>query len=685
MGGNTRRRFMFALVFVSLPCATALDLAQALSQRASAPSTSASGLDLNAMNRAVDPCADFYQFACGGWIARNPIPADQPRWGRFNELQERNNEVLRGVLEAAVRSSDAAMQKIGDYYASCMDDAAIEQKGAAPLEPAFRNIAALKSVGDLPALLADLQAIGANAFFDFGADGDFKDAKTVIAVLGQGGLGLPDRDYYLKTDATSADTRGQYVDHVGTLLGLLDGSRRSDSAAAAAVMRVETALARAALDRVSRRDPTKVYHKMTPAELQALTPGFEWSAYFREAGAPPIAGLNVEEPEFFRAFGQLLTRTSLDDLKTYLRWHVVHANAFILPSAFVTENFRFYSTTLQGIAEQRPRWKRCVQYADRDLGEALGQAFVNKTFSPQAKTDMLDMVRAVESALGQDIATLPWMTEATKQLAMAKLHAVSNKIGYPDRWRDYGALSIVRGDALGNSQRAHAFEFRRQMNRIGKPLDKSEWEMTPPTVNAYYEPVQNNINFPAGILQPPFYSAAGDAALNYGGAGAVIGHELTHGFDDEGRQFDGAGNLADWWTPRDAKAFEERTSCLVNEYSRFTAVDDVKLNGKLTLGENTADNGGLRIALMAYLASAAAHERTTLDGFTPEQRVFLGYGQIWCESRRPAYERLQAQTNPHSPGRYRVNGVVSNMPEFQQAFSCKADAPMARGSACRVW
>ena len=685
MPENTRRRFLVALVLVALPGAAALDLAQAQAPRAPINSSSASGLDLSAMNPSVDPCSDFYQFACGGWIARNPIPADQPRWGRFNELQDRNSEVLRGVLEAAARRRDAATQKIGDHYASCMDEAAIEQKGAAPLEPDVQKIAALRSVGDLPALLADLHTIGVNAFFNLDADGDFKDAKTVIAILGQGGLGLPDRDYYLRADAASADTRGQYVDHVGKLLALMDGGGPPESAAAATVMRVETALAHDALDRVSRRDPSKIYHKMTPAALQALTPGFDWSAYLRAAGAPPMSALNVAEPEFFRAFGQLLTRIPLDDLKTYLRWQLVHANAFILPSGFVTESFRFYSTTLQGIAAQRPRWKRCVQYADGDLGEALGQAFVNATFGPQAKVDMLNMVHAVESALGQDIAALPWMTEATKQLALAKLHAVSNKIGYPDRWRDYSTLAIVRGDALGNSHRANAFEFRRQLNRIGKPLDKSEWEMTPPTVNAYYEPVQNNINFPAGILQPPFYSAAADAALNYGGAGAVVGHELTHGFDDQGRQFDGAGNLADWWTPDDAKAFEERASCLVNEYSSFTAVDDVKVNGKLTLGENTADNGGLRIALMAYLASSAAPERRPLDGFTPEQRVFLGYGQIWCESRRPEYERLQAQTNPHSPGRYRVNGVVSNMPEFQKAFSCKADAPMVRGSACRVW
>jgi endothelin-converting enzyme/putative endopeptidase len=450
-------------------------------------------------------------------------------------------------------------------------------------------------------------------------------------------------------------------------------------------MRLESSLAKAALDNVSRRDPAKVYHKMTRAELQALTPNFDWTAYFRAAGAPAIDVINVAEPDFLKAFSEALKAAALDDLKTYLRWQVLHANAFLLSPAFVNENFKFYSTALRGIAEQRLRWKRCVQYTDADLGEALGQAFVAATFGPQAKADMLDMVRNVESALERDITTLPWMTDATRAQAISKLRTIANKIGYPDTWRDYSALDIVRGDALGNSHRANAFEFKRQMNKIGKPLDKTEWGMTPPTVNAYYNPLENNINFPAGILQSPFYNAATDAAVNYGGAGSVIGHELTHGFDDQGRQFDAAGNLRDWWTPADGKAFEDRASCFVDQYAGYTAIDDVKLNGKLTLGENTADNGGLRIALMGYLASAAGKDARTLDGFTPEQRVFLGWGQVWCESRRPEYERLQAQTNPHSPGRYRVNGVVSNMPEFQKAFSCKPGAPMVRANACRVW
>jgi endothelin-converting enzyme/putative endopeptidase len=676
-------RLLLAFAFVSLPAATLLSYAQSgVPPRAPA---SASGLELSALNRAVDPCGDFYQFACGGWLAANPVPGDRPRWGRFDELAERNLDIMRRVLETAAAGHDASDRKIGDYYATCMDETTIERRGATPLEPDMKNIAALGSSSRLPELLAELHKMGVDAFFTFGSEADFKNASLVIAAADQGGMGLPDRDYYLKDDPRSATLRTQYVEHVATLLTLAGTPPAQATTDAAAVMRIEAALAKGALDLVSRRDPARVYHKMTPAELQALTPHFDWTRYFRGIGAPNITAVNVAEPEFFTAVDQLLASTPVGELRTYLRWHVVHASAFMLSKAFVDENFRFYSTTLQGVQEQRPRWKRCVSYVDSDLGEALGQSFVKETFGPQAKADMLRMVGDVEHALERDIDTLDWMTDATRQQALVKLHATANKIGYPDTWRDYSALSIERGDAIGNSHRANTFEFHRQLNKIGKPLDKSEWSMTPPTVNAYYNPLENNINFPAGILQPPFYGAGRDAAINYGGAGAVIGHELTHGFDDQGRQFDAGGNLKDWWTTDDANAYNQRASCLVQEYSGFTAIDDVKLNGKLTLGENTADNGGLRLALMAYLASSAAASAQPLDGFTPEQRVFMGWAQVWCENRRPEYERLQAQTNPHSPGRYRVNGVVSNMPEFQKAFSCTPNTPMVSGSACRVW
>lgn len=679
---HAMRRMVLAILFVSQPIASSVVAAQSLGSKPAAASQS--GLDLRAMDRSADACTDLFQFACGNWIADNPIPADRSRWGRFDELQERNNDILRKVLEIASTANDPQTKRIGDYYASCMDERAIDKQGSAPMEADLKRIASV-DLKTLPDLLGALHAVAVNAFFSFGSDADYKNAKMDIATVGQGGLGLPDRDYYFRDDAKSVETRKEYTDHVGrmlTLTGVLPGD---PTARSAAVMRIETALAKGALNVVDRREPTKVYHKMDVAELQKLTPHFEWAPYFKSAGAPAFHSINVAEPDFLEAFDELIGSTSLDDIKTYLAWQLAHASAPVLSTAFVNENFRFYGATLTGAKELRARWKRCVQYTDADLGEALGQAFVKEAFGAQAKADTLKMVGEIEAALDRDIKALDWMTEATKQQALVKLEAVANKIGYPDRWREYSALKIVRGDAYGNSHRANVFEFNRQLAKIDKPVDTNEWLMTPPTVNAYYEPLENNINFPAGILQPPFYSAKADAALNYGGAGAVIGHELTHGFDDHGRQFDASGNLSDWWTPADAKAFEERTACLVDEYSSFSPIEGVTLNGKLTLGENTADNGGLRLALMAYLGSAAAKQAQTLDGFTPEQRVFLGWGQIWCESRRPEYERLQAQTNPHSPGRFRVNGVLSNMPEFQKAFSCKADAPMVRQNACRVW
>ena len=678
------RRHLIALTFVAMPLASALTYAQ--------PGVkSESGLDLSLIDRAGDPCVDFYAYACGGWTKSQPIPPDRSAWGVAERLQEENETRLRKILEDASKATDPEAKKIGDYYASCMDESRINARGGAALEPVLKKIAALSSARDLAALVAELHTMGVNAFFSFGAEADFKDASVVRAIADQGGIGLPDRDYYFRDDPKSTELRKQYVDHVGKMLALVGSPARGKADAAATtadadtVMKIETTLAKASLDVVARRNPSAIYHRMGPTELQVLTPNFAWSEYFKGVGAPAIDALNVTVPEFFKAFDQLVATTPIADLEAYLRWHLVHASAAVLAAPFVDENFRFYGTTLTGAKELRPRWKRCVQYTDGDLGEALGKAFVREAFGPAAKEDTLKMVRELESAMESDIKSLSWMTEATRQQALVKLHAVANKIGYPDKWRDYSPLAIVRGDALGNSQRANQFEFHRQMNRIGKPLDKGEWEMTPPTVNAYYNPLQNNINFPAGILQPPFYRAGADAAVNYGAAGSVIGHELTHGFDDEGRQFDAQGNLKDWWTPEDAVAFDDRATCVVDQYSSFTAVDDVKVNGKLTLGENAADNGGTRIALMAYLASAGAAGARTLDGFTPEQRFFVSYGQSWCQNMRPERERMLAQTNPHSPPRHRVNGVVSNMAEFAKAFSCKAGAPMVRTNACRVW
>ena len=527
--------------------------------------------------------------------------------------------------------------------------------------------------------------IGVNAVFSVGANQDMKDATKMIADFDQGGLGLPERDYYFRTDAKSVELRKAYVEHIQKMFELAGEPAAKAATDAKTVMSFETALAKASLDVVSRRDPNKLYHVMTVADLQKLTPTFAWNRYFTTVDAPKVTAMNVDVPEFFKGMESLVQTTPLDTWKAYLRSQTLSASAKMLPEKFVDESFNFYGKTLTGTKELRPRWKRCVAYTDGDLGEALGQAFVEKAFAGDSKEKTLKMVHDIEKAMSADIDQIDWMTPETKKAAHEKLEKVANKIGYPDKWRDYSTLKIVRGDALGNSLRANEFEFKRQMNKIGKPVDKQEWGMTPPTVNAYYNPQMNDINFPAGILQPPFYINGRDDAYNYGGVGAVIGHELTHGFDDEGRQFDGNGNLRNWWTTADNKAFDQRGECIVNEYSNFVAVDDVKLNGKLTEGENVADNGGLRLALMAALANLSDNNKGKVDGYTPEQRVFLGFGQIWCSNETPESKRMLAQVDPHSQPKYRVNGTVSNMPEFEKAWGCKPNAPMVRKNACRVW
>ena len=644
--------------------------------------------DTNAIDRTADPCTDFYQYACGNWIKQNPIPADQSRWGRFSELEERNREVLRQILEEDAKPSpsrDAISKQIGDYYFACMDEKGIEAKGLKPIQPQLDRIAALTDKKELAAEIARLHARGATAMFEFGSGQDFKDSNQVIAQFDQGGLGLPDRDYYLKTDAKSQEIRDKYLAHVQRMFELAGEPADRAKKDADTVMAMETALAKGSLDRVSRRDPEKVYHKMTVQELEKLGPAFQWNQYFRDSGAPAFQDINVASPEFVKALNAEIQNRSLDDWKTYLRWHLLHSSATLLPAAFLNENFNFYSKTLTGAAEMRPRWKRCVDFTDHQLGEALGRKYVEKTFGTAGKERTLKMVHELEQALGENIEGLTWMTPATKQQALIKLKAITNKIGYPDKWRDYSSVTIRRDDAIGNSDRASDFESHRELNKIGKPVDRNEWDMTPPTVNAYYDPLMNNINFPAGILQPPFFDNGMDDAVNYGGIGAVIGHELTHGFDDEGRQFDAHGNLHDWWTEADSKAFDERAACIADQYSSFEPLPGVHINGKLTLGENTADNGGARIALMALMHVLAGNMPGKVDGFTPEQRYFLSFGQIWCANERPEAVRLQVQTDPHSPPRYRVIGTVQNMPEFQKAFSCKAGQPMAKPNACRVW
>lgn len=646
------------------------------------------GFDINALDRSVRPCDDFYQFACGKWIANNPVPPDRPSWTRFAELQERNLATLKGILDqvsAPDASRDAPTRLAGDYYAACMDEAGVDAKGAEPLAPTLARIAALSSKSEIPGAVAALHEDGVRALFRFGSDQDFKDASSVIADADQGGLGLPDRDYYLKQDQKSQQIRKAYVDHVARMFELLGDAPEKAAAESRTVMEIETGLAKASLERVKRRNPDNIYHKMELSQLQGLSSDFDWKAYLAAVGAPPVASLNVAVPGFFEGMNGLLQKTDLDGWKTYLRWHVVNEAAPLLSGPFVDENFAFYGKVLQGTKELRPRWKRCVALTDHSLGEALGKLYVEKTFGKEGKQRMAVMVAAIEKALHDDIETLPWMSAETKTKALAKLAAIANKIGYPDKWRDYSSVTIARDDLLGNTARAAAFELKRRLDKIGKPVDRGEWRMSPPTVNAYYSPQMNDINFPAGILQPPFFDRTMDDAINFGGIGAVIGHELTHGFDDQGRKFDGQGNLKDWWTDQDAAEFEKRAACIEKEYSGFTAVGDVKLNGKLTLGENTADNGGLRIAYMALEDVLDGKPKKPVDGFTPEQRLFLGWAQVWCQNRTDEIARFLATVDPHSPGRYRVNGVVSNMPEFQQAYQCKASDPMVREDACRVW
>jgi endothelin-converting enzyme/putative endopeptidase len=578
-------------------------------------------------------------------------------------------------------------QKIGDLFHACMDEAAVEKAGAAPLDASLKAIADLKTLKDLPAFLAHqhLTLYASSMLFEFGSQQDYANSSSIIASADAGGLGLPDRDYYTKTDAKSEETRQKYLAHMAEMFGLLGDSPEAAAANAKTVMRIETALAKATLTRVEQRDPYKLFHKMTPAQLQALTPSFNWKAYLTALQAPPIAQVNVSQPAFYKELETQLKTDSMDDLKTYLRWHLIHAKARFLSSKFVEADFNFFSKYLRGTTAMAPRWKRCVSLVDHTLGEALGQVFVEKNFSPETKARTVVMTKEIEDAMKGEIEALPWMSPATKQQALLKLKGIANKIGYPDKWRDYSSVVVRPDDFLGDMERAVAFESRRDLLKIGKPVDRTEWQMSPPTVNAYYDPQMNDINFPAGVLQPPLFDPKMDDAPNFGNTGATIGHELTHGFDDEGRQFDAKGNLHDWWTKTDAAEFQKRADCVSNEYSQFTVVDDIKINGKLTMGEDVADLGG---TLLAYIAWKAANQGKTLepiDGLTPEQRFFVGMAQWACGSERPEQLRLGAVTNPHSPLQYRINGVVSNMPEFQQAFSCKVGQPMVRDNACKVW
>jgi len=669
---------------------------QSDAQKPTQPEASKS-FDLAAIDKTADPCTDFYQYACGNWIKNNPIPADQVRWARsFSLLGERNRYLLWKELDSAAADPKTPLQKqFGNFFAACMNTDLVEKKGLEPLEPSLKRIAELKDGKQLATLIGTLAEEGSPApLFRFGVGQDDKDSSKQIAQISQGGLSLPDRSYYIDDSKRFVEIRKQYLEHLTKMFTLAGDTPDQAAKEAAAVMEIETALATASTDRTVMRDPEKVYHIYTLADFQKLTPDFDFAVYFRDVKIRPFETLNVATPDFFKGLNDLIAKEPVDAWKSYFRWHTIHASAENLPKAFFDESFDFFGKTLSGQKEPAPRWKQCTAMTDRALGEAVGQDWVKENFPPAAKASMDQLVAALEKSLGDDIKTLPWMTDATKKEAEEKLSMIRNKIGYPEKWRDYSALKVKRDDLIGNLHRDAVFSRDYNLNHLGKPVDEKEWGMTPPTVNAYYDSSMNDINFPAGILQPPFFDFKIDPAVNFGGIGVVIGHEMTHGFDDQGSKYDGKGNLREWQTPEDRKAFTERTDCEVKEYDGFEAApahDDLpeqKLKGALTLGENTADNGGLRIAYLALLDTLAKEGKSIndkIDGYTEAQRYFLGFGQVWCQNQTEKAARQSALTDPHSPGKWRTNGAVQNFDEFGKAFGCTKGQPMYPTNSCRVW
>lgn len=693
---NCFRLTSILLIAAGTALAQAPAASQADAQKPSAPAPIKS-FDLTAIDKTADPCTDFYQYACGNWVNSNPIPSDQVRWARsFSLLRERNRYLLWQELDAAAKSPKTPLQKqYGDFYASCMDTGLVEKKGLTPIQPAWTAIAGLADAKQLPALLSQLENHGTpDGFFEFGVGQDDKDSSKQIAQVGQGGLSLPDRDYYLVDSPRFAAIRAQYVEHLKKMFALAGDTPEQAANEAAAVMRIETAMAKASTSRTDLRQPENRYHIYTVADFEKLTPGFDWGTYFHAVGIGSFDTLNVATPGFFKALNEMMRSEPIEAWKSYLRWHALHGQASNLPKAFFDENFAFFGKTLQGQQEPIARWKQCSSMIDGALGEAVGQDWVKQNFPPAAKDSMDKLVASLEKSLGDDIKTLPWMTDATKKAAEEKLKMIRNKIGYPEKWRDYSSVKVDRDDLIGNLHRSAVYERNYNFAKLGQPVDEKEWGMTPPTVNAYYNPSFNDINFPAGILQPPFFDFTTDAAVNFGGIGVVIGHEMTHGFDDEGSQYDGKGDLREWQTAADRKAFSEREDCVANEYSGFEAAPAhgdataQNLNGKLTLGENTADNGGLRIAYMALLDTLAAQGKTIgdkIDGYTEAQRYFIGFAQVWCQNQTEQSARQSALTDPHSPGKWRVNGTVQNFDGFGKAFGCTKGQPMYPANSCRVW
>ena len=680
---STPFRRIFAILILCAACFIALK-----ARGGSADSTTGWGFNSANLDRSCKPCDDFYEFAMGGWMKSNPIPPEFPSWGSFTILADRNQASMRGILEDSMKANPSIgsnQQKIGDFYASCMDTAAIDASGIKPIAADLTAIDKIKESSELQPLLARLQQGGNGYLFNFDSTQDLDDSTHVIAEVEQGGLGLPERDYYTRTDDKSKQLRADYVAHIAKMFALAGESREKADSEAQTAMNFETTLAMASMPRAQMRDPHAVWHKMTLPQLEGLAPSFPWEGYFRERNAPQFSAINVAQPDFFKEANRLLTEAPVDQWKSYLRWHVLHANANELSEGFVQENFDFYGVKLSGSKEIQPRWKRCVQSVNRSLGEALGQVYVEKYFPPEAKAHAREMVLNLIGALKNDIPVLTWMGPETKKEALEKLQAFQIKIGYPDKWRDYSALSIERSGYLSNVHRSISFEHARSLHKIGKPVDRTEWGMTPPTVNAYYRSTMNEIVFPAGILQPPFFDPKADDAINYGGMGAAIGHEITHGFDDSGSQFDGQGNLRDWWTKEDRKNFDERATCVQRQFASYEVEPGLHQNGKLVLGESIADLGGLAISYAAFEKQIESKRPPTLDGFTPEQRFFLGWAQVWGANLRPEYARLMANSNPHPVSKFRVNGPLSNMELFAKAFGCKKGDPMVRENACKIW
>lgn len=648
-------------------------------------------VDVSLMDTTVNPGEDFFQYANGGWLKNNPIPETEYRWTAFNELAERNRAILKKVLEEAAAKTDAVKgtneQKIGDFYASGMDSAKIEKDGIAPLKDELARIDAVKDVKGFIETVAQQQRKGIRTLFSFYVDQDAKKSTEYAPYANQGGLGLPERDYYFNNDERSKNIRAEYIKHIANMFVLLGETQTAAEAKAKTIFDLETRLAKASMTKVERRDPDKTYNKMTIEELNKLAPKMEWNHYLASVGIPPVKEVIVGQPNFFKEANNVLASAKVDDLKTYLRWNLIRSTASDISTAFVTESFSFNGTVLNGVKAQEPRWKRILKQSDNSLGEVLGQEYVKTAFTPEAKEKMLVLVGNLKDALKEKIQGLEWMSDATKKEALNKLSTFVTKIGYPDKWKDYSKLEINRDAYVLNVMRANEFEFQENMDKIGKPIDRNEWGMTPPTVNAYYNPAMNEIVFPAGILQPPYFDPKADDALNYGGIGAVIGHELTHGFDDEGRKFDAHGNLADWWTKEDADKYAVHTTVVKEQFNGYKVIDDMHVNGELTLGENIADLGGLTIAYAAYKKSLIGKEAPVIKGFTGDQRFFISWAQVWRSNYRPEALAKQLLTDPHSPGKYRVLGPLANIPEFHKAFNLKEGQPMVRPEMLRakIW